>query len=371
MIAGQSLRESSRPGTRPMMTALQNRLGLAGRVVEANMVFVSLVLAHYLMAEVVSRVTGVPIDNGIIAMLTFLVVTFVPACLLILLVWRLGYMIAKVRPDRPIAWLAADIRRVLLDPERLLGGAVALVGIAAFQRSFAYLKDMVPVLHPFSWDQTFLDWDRALHFGTDPYVYLMPLVSTPWVIAVLNGAYHLWLLMVIFLLFVAGFDRTNPRARMTFLVAHVLTWAIGGNLLATVFSSAGPVYLERLGMGDAFVPLMATLHQMAQHVPLPALDVQEMLWQGYVADGPISGISAMPSMHLASTTLMTLYAFTWRRWAGRAMVGFWVLIMIGSVALGWHYAIDGYLGAALALAFWCVAGRMVPRDNPAETALRP
>ena len=78
----------------------------------------------------------------------------------------------------------------------------------------------------------------------------------------------------------------------------------------------------------------------------------------------------MPSMHVGSTTLFACYAFTWRRWAGWVMVGFLVLILAGSVALGWHYAVDGYLGAAIALLFWQIAGRVVRRAGDLGGARR-
>lgn len=335
------------------------RPGVVGRVLQAHALLIGLVVAHYVTAMLVEHLTGRPFGMGILGILGLLAGTLVPVFLLVMLVWRFGHMMLNVRPARPIAWLAADLRRVLLDPERLVGGAVALTALILFQKSFGYLKEMVVVLNPFSWDEVFIAWDRALHFGVDPYLYLMPLVREGWAIGGLNAAYHAWFFLMMFLLFLACFDRTNPRARMTFLVAHVLTWAIGGNLVATLLSSAGPVYVERLGLGDTFVPLMDTLRAMSAQTWLPALGVQESLWQGYLGRGEITGISAMPSMHVGSTTLLLCYAFTWRRWAGIAMVGFWGLIMVGSVALGWHYAIDGYLGAVIALACWWIAARLV------------
>ncbi|MCZ6764391.1 MAG: PAP2 family protein, partial [Alphaproteobacteria bacterium] len=34
-------------------------------------------------------------------------------------------------------------------------------------------------------------------------------------------------------------------------------------------------------------------------------------------------------------------------------------IMIGSVHLAWHYAIDGYLGALMAWGIWWLSGHLV------------
>jgi hypothetical protein len=182
-------------------------------------------------------------------------------------------------------------------------------------------------------------------------------------IGLLNFACHFWFLIMLITPFLACFDRSNPQARMAFLIAHVLTWGIGGTLVAMALSSAGPVYLERLEISTVFVPLTSALQEMSARVWLPALEVQEPLWDGYTGKGPIAGISAMPSMHVGSTTLFACYAFTWRRWAGWLMVGFRCLMLPGSVALGWHSAVDGYLGTAIALLFWYLAGRAVKRTR--------
>jgi len=45
--------------------------------------------------------------------------------------------------------------------------------------------------------------------------------------------------------------------------------------------------------------------------------------------------------------------------AGVAAGVFAVLILLGSVMLGWHYAIDGYAGALGVLALWWFSGHIV------------
>ena len=87
-----------------------------------------------------------------------------------------------------------------------------------------------------------------------------------------------------------------------------------------------------------------------------------MLWEGYVAEGKARGISAMPSMHVGSTALMMFFAYGWKRWAGHLAAVFVAIIVIGSVMLAWHYAVDAYLGLIAAWACWKSAGRIAAWD---------
>ena len=38
------------------------------------------------------------------------------------------------------------------------------------------------------------------------------------------------------------------------------------------------------------------------------------------------------------------------------------MVLLGSVLLAWHYAVDGYAGAMIALACWWLAGLWVKRS---------
>jgi hypothetical protein len=68
------------------------------------------------------------------------------------------------------------------------------------------------------------------------------------------------------------------------------------------------------------------------------------------------GISAMPSLHVALAVLFACAGFACHRAAGWAMTAFAFVIWFGSVHLGWHYAVDGLIGGALAVVLWKVAG---------------
>ena len=64
-------------------------------------------------------------------------------------------------------------------------------------------------------------------------------------------------------------------------------------------------------------------------------------------------------------TLFALTAFQLDKRLGWAMVAFAVVIMLGSVHLGWHYAVDGYFSAVVVLALWFGVGFVLKRFKPA------
>lgn len=317
----------------------------------ANRPLLALALLQTVIAIGVARLYGITYSNGMLGVASLMILTLMPVYLLVILIWRIAVLASANPGVRPVPLILDDLRDNMLDAPRLLSGVVAMGALFLFFGGFSFLKDAIPAINPFDWDPYFAQLDRAIH-GGDPGSMLMQVIGTPLVTTAINAAYHFWFFLLYFFVFVACFTGVNPAARRRFLLAFVFTWSIGGNLLATIFSSGGPVFYGPLGLGNDFEPLMQTLRGFHEISPVWALRVQDLLWESYTVGGTISGISAMPSMHVASTTLMTLYAFSWNRIAGWAMTAFLTLIMLGSVLLGWHYAIDGYAGAAVAAAAW-------------------
>jgi hypothetical protein len=83
-----------------------------------------------------------------------------------------------------------------------------------------------------------------------------------------------------------------------------------------------------------------------------------MLWQNYQEGrrGLTSGIAAMPSLHVAIPTLFAVAMWKRSRWGSLAFWGYTFLILLGSVHLGWHYAIDGYVSIITVVALWWASG---------------
>lgn len=251
----------------------------------------------------------------------------------------------------------------LLPPGRTPAFLVLIGGLALLMPVFLAYKQSIPVLHPFSWDGTFMRWDQFLHVGRQPYEWLQPVLGHPVVTQAVDDIYFLWIhVMWVTVIWQAWHGSRTTKTRSQFLLAFVLSWIVLGTWGAVLLSSAGPVYFGAVSSyPDPYVPLMKYLHAVDAIRPLRVLRVQHFLWEAYLSPESTSlgGISAMPSMHVAVVTLLTLLGFSVNRWLGWAYAIFAFAILIGSVHLGWHYAVDGYVSIAASLAIWWLAGRIM------------
>lgn len=228
------------------------------------------------------------------------------------------------------------------------------------QRVYISLKASIPAIVPYSWDLTFAAWDRALLFGHDAWEVTHALLPSPYAAQVVDELYMLWIYVLFAGVFVAALQPLGDRRRMAYFLATGLCWAVAGSLMAIVFSSAGPVYVERLFGDPVYAGLTDRLARIDRTHPVAALVTMDKLWQGYSGAAGVTamGISAFPSMHLCMAALNTVYAFRFGRAWGWAMVVFTAAMLVGSVHLGWHYLVDGLAGIPLALVFWAISWRL-------------
>jgi membrane-associated phospholipid phosphatase len=140
--------------------------------------------------------------------------------------------------------------------------------------------------------------------------------------------------------------------------------------MGTLLSSAGPCYFSKVvkAQEDPFAALMSRLNDIDKTTSLEALSIQAGLWQAKQTDtwSMFAGISAMPSIHLAIAMTFVLLAFEIRRWLGAVFIAYLCILEIGSVILGWHYAVDGYAGVILACLIWYAVRKMVHRLIPPD-----
>jgi hypothetical protein len=298
-----------------------------------------------------------------------------------LLVWALtviGYVVvrflwlrAQVRGPRgewvrsAAAWGEAwdEFRRRNLTLERLFTVLLATGLTLTLLRTYASWKPLIITVVPFRLDAVLMRLDQAIHLGHHPWRLLQPLFGHPAVTLPLDLLYAMWHpVNCAFVIWLAWSGRRFLRAR--FLLVYALAWILLGTVGATVLSSAGPCYYALVVSGDdPYGPLFGYLHHLHASHGVIAVTIQQNLWAYYSGGSvlPVNGISAMPSVHVAAAVLFALVG--WQ--VGRAMgVGFTIyalVILTGSVHLGWHYAVDGYVSAAAVLLLWIASGPLLRR----------
>lgn len=258
------------------------------------------------------------------------------------------------------AW--SSVRNKYFTPLYCANALIALLAAPFALSVFSAAKQTIPVLHAFSWDARIARLGSIIHGGRDLSQWIDPALRHPMLTLVLDRYYHVfWPSLMVGAFVFATLMPASPLRRR-YLVAALLVFLIVGNLAALFLSSAGPAYYANVVVGpaDPYGALMQYLHSVDARYGLISAADQRSLWFAYSRglEGFGAGISAMPSVHIASATLCALFGAALDKRLGIAL-GLAVLLMfVGSVNLGWHYALDGYVGAALAYAIWLFAGRI-------------
>ena len=230
---------------------------------------------------------------------------------------------------------------------RILVVFVAVQVFAFSAAAFSALKTALPSVIPFWLDPPLASLEERL-LGSPPWMLSHRYLG--WATPAIDLVYASWLPVqtaAFYAIVACRPSAWKTKALVTYSVAWLLI-GIGG---AYLFSSAGPIFYDRLFGGDTFGGLALALHD----API-AVRTSDMLWRAYSlhTNEVASGISAMPSLHVALALWLALISHR-TRIAPLAWIYF-ALICIGSVHLGWHYVSDGLVGALGIYAIWRTAG---------------
>ena len=275
------------------------------------------------------------------------------------------YVMLFIQPQKLMRYLVKKLQ-IHCTRKKFLNCLPIVILFPLFASSFTIFKVAIPIIHPYAWDERLSQWDLILHIGVEPWRLLQPAFAYPLITLVLNFFYQLWFFIVYAIVYYLGFSSNNLKLRMQFLMSFVLSWIILGTVFATIFSSMGPCYYGYLFQDkNIYAPLMNYLNEANQHVPVWALNVQTMLLDGLNDKNQLYslGISAMPSMHVATAVLLALWGWSIHQNLGIAFTVFTIIIMLGSIHLGWHYALDGYVGGIGSCAIWHGVGWMLRKSH--------
>ena len=262
---------------------------------------------------------------------------------------------------QPLSSMVAALRPQLRDASGLISRLLPLALMPVLFAAMGMLKMQIPHIMPFYLDDLFAAADRLLFLGRQPWEVTHALFGSTGATMVIDRLYTLW----VFGLSVAigYFALIAPRSeRARFFLNFTAIWIVLGVFGAYIGSSAGPCFLasmaspsapEYAGLMERLVSIDAALKANGD-MGLGALQWQHMLWSAHETDTIAfsMGISAMPSLHNAIAFLYVLLAFRIGRVAGIIASLFALTTFVGSVHLGWHYAVDGLVAFAGTYAVW-------------------
>ena len=278
--------------------------------------------------------------------------------LAVLVILAGGRMLHAAKPASPIRFLAG----AAASPEfgrRLIRGIPMLTALVLFMPAFSAMKSSIPLFNSHNWDAAFIAADQAIH-GDDAWRLLQPALGYPIVTSALSFAYLAWFFVVYSASIYFCFVARDHQLRAQFFITYFATWTVCGVILATVLQSVGPSFVGPLLGDHRFDEQIAYLRAANEQYPVLILRAQDFLIAARLDSSNElgAGISAMPSMHVGMATLIALSSARLSRAWGIAGYTFLATIMIGSVHLAPHYAVDGYVSVAATVALWALAGRL-------------
>lgn len=252
----------------------------------------------------------------------------------------------------------------------LFDTALALGSLIATFATFQLAKSTLVSAGGFRFDALFADLDSLLFLGHDPWQLSHALLPWPVLTQAMDLLYHPTFLPMMAPFVFCVFIRGNKALRQTYMATYLTAWLVIGMVLAQLFASAGPIYDGILwGDGARFGALGARLQAQAAEVGT----LYAVLGHDYLLGAHLSGtaatgtgISAMPSMHVALAGMCALAGQAVSRRAGLTLWAYTAVIWIGSFHLGWHYAADGILSLAITCVIWAAFARAFGLTRPAR-----
>lgn len=245
---------------------------------------------------------------------------------------------------------------------RLHNALVTILALFPVTAFFCIGKSMIPLLTHYNFDPALAETDRLLHFGHYPHEYIVPLVERLNLAETLDNAYLAWFMVIYMVTEFANWGDPDQHRRQRFLWSYCFCWVVIGNIAALLLASVGPIYLHDFypDMTDPYTGLIAHLKAQGD---LKMFALADALL-GMVHDSSpinINAISAAPSLHIAMCALTFLYFRSINKAACAFLFFFFLVMVVGSIYLGWHYAIDGYLGTLMAWGLWRLSNPLVRR----------
>jgi len=232
-------------------------------------------------------------------------------------------------------------------------GFAAVLAISVLTPAFAVFKSSMPIFWPFYADPFFAELDRLLHFGNDAYqlFVLTNFLPSGNILELFYGP--IWLLVLFVAPALIGFfDASAPR-KWRFVGMTLISWVVLGNVVAFLGLSAGPAFYDRIYGTERFADFFTFFNAAGLNDTLVE-ESQAWLWDMHIQGKSWigTGISAFPSVHVATSCAIALYCWDVNRLLGIVGLIYLSIILMLSVLTGYHYAVDGYFSILVIWIFW-------------------
>lgn len=215
----------------------------------------------------------------------------------------------------------------------LIGFGLAGINLCSFMR----VKPALNRLVGFTADPLLARMDRAILFGHDG-ADLLRILNTDAAAVFYSRA---WFTFLVIALLLTLFRPPSP-SRTRLIVVYFALWTFAGPIVHLAMPAAGPIFYRLVGAGNHF-----------EHLTMSSklTEMRDYLWSCFMTGqaGPGAGISAMPSLHVATTAWAALAIRQIFPAATFLVAAFTAMIVTLSVALGWHYLVDGLVGIGCTL----------------------
>lgn len=210
--------------------------------------------------------------------------------------------------------------------------------------TFRNLKSYVPFVNRHIWDDTLAKLDRILWFGNDPASVLHAIFGTGLAAHFFSGVYIAWIGLIPVTLAIALVWTRSPVKGSWYVTAIAFDWVLGVAVYYLV-PTLGPIY-------TAPENFAALAHTDVTTIEQQLLDERIAVLADPWATQAVQTIAAFASLHVGMMMTICLIAelVHLRRWWRTLAWVFFVLTVLATIYLGWHFFLDTLGGMALGAA---------------------
>jgi hypothetical protein len=334
-----------------------------GRLLKNNVCAYDILAVLYVLLAVVLSASGVfKLDFSILIPSRYDAVFLELAALYVALDAAAIFAWIRRRPSRTVSARRLHAR-IFLARYASIGQLIRLFKVLIWLKlvlfTYCEIKQAIPSMNPNLYDAELMVIDRFLFFGYDAFDLAVKVFSNPVSSLAMDTLYVLWyILKPCVLVYFAVLPARREHIHKRFFLVYFALWIFGG-LLAVAFPSMGPVFIYPETFQNMLKPHASHLQATLEGHYFQALMNPEN-YKVFVYEG----IAAFPSLHVGVVAVFAFFFQETSKPMGYAMFLYLLIVECGSVALGWHYAVDGIFATLLAYLFYRISSRIVPNPLP-------